>query len=119
MHKFNVDELFLAYLFEQLERVDDNNSHKPLFKSKIDDLMADIKTMKLLNFEEQSLNICNILEHMAVINAAIALTLETQGGTPPKSKKASLDLFIKRYLQDTQLSCKAYVSLLDAVLAIE
>ncbi|ETO93413.1 acyl-CoA dehydrogenase family protein [Legionella oakridgensis] len=119
MHKFNVDELFLAYLFEQLERVDDNNSHKPLFKSKIDDLTADIKTMKLLNFEEQSLNISNILEHMAVINAAIALTLETQGGTPPKSKKASLDLFIKRYLQDTQLSCKAYVSLLDAVLAIE
>ncbi|MGF2325103.1 acyl-CoA dehydrogenase family protein, partial [Acinetobacter baumannii] len=60
MHKFAIDELFIAHLQQLLEQVQDINPHKALFFEKINELDTTIKTMKLANHEEQSLHIKTI-----------------------------------------------------------
>lgn len=87
IHKFNVDEIFITYLRQLLEEIPQDFRYKTLFKNSIDNLATKIKTMKASNADEQSLQMKEIIEDMASLNAALALSIELQSGHPPEEKK--------------------------------
>ncbi|HEM0907932.1 TPA: acyl-CoA dehydrogenase, partial [Legionella pneumophila] len=116
MHKFAIDELFIAHLQQLLEQVQDINPHKALFFEKINELDTTIKTMKLANHEEQSLHIKTIIEHMASLLAALCLAIEIQQGQSPETKQAGLTLFIHDHIASCLLQHDDYMKILNKVI---
>ncbi|MDI9817996.1 MULTISPECIES: acyl-CoA dehydrogenase family protein [unclassified Legionella] len=117
IHKFNVDEIFLHYLGQLHAEIGDASQYKPLLKRSIGELAEKIKRMKKLTMDEQSLQIKEIVEQMATLNAALILNLEIQAVNPPETKIAALHLFIQRYLDKSQPDAdKNYLTLLSEVL---
>ncbi|ASQ44585.1 acyl-CoA dehydrogenase family protein [Legionella clemsonensis] len=115
MHKFNVDEIFINYLWRLLEEVPQDFNYRVLFNNNIDNLAKKIKAMKASNADEQSLQIKKIIEHMASLNAALTLSIELQWGNPPEEKKAALRLFIQLYLLPKEPN-EHYMALIEQVL---
>lgn len=116
MHKFAIDELFIAHLQQLLEQVQDINPHKALFFEKINELDTTIKTMKSANREEQSLYIKTIIEHMASLLAALCLAIEIQQGQSPETKQAGLTLFIHDHIASCLLQHDDYMKILNKII---
>ncbi|CZH84421.1 TPA: acyl-CoA dehydrogenase family protein [Legionella pneumophila] len=116
MHKFAIDELFIAHLRQLLEQIQDINPHKALFFEKINELDTTIKTMKSANHEEQSLHIKTIIEHMASLLAALCLAIEIQQGQCPKAKQAGLTLFIHDHIASCLLQHDDYMKILNKII---
>jgi alkylation response protein AidB-like acyl-CoA dehydrogenase len=116
--KFQVDELFLAHLSELLSELADDFLYKSIIKDKIDELSSQIKTMKTLSPALQTLHLKEIVEQMAIVNAALALGLEIQKNNAPKTKVAALSLFISRYFHKKNRKDENYLVLIDEVLGI-
>lgn len=116
MHKFAIDELFIAHLQQLLEQVQDINPHKALFFEKINELDTTIKTMKSANHEEQSLHIKTIIEHMASLLAALCLAIEIQQGQSPETKQAGLTLFIHDHIASCLLQHDDYMKILNKII---
>ncbi|HAT7943748.1 TPA: acyl-CoA dehydrogenase [Legionella pneumophila] len=116
MHKFAIDELFIAHLRQLLEQVQDINPHKALFFEKINELDTTIKTMKSANHEVQSLHIKTIIEHMASLLAALCLAIEIQQGQSPETKQAGLALFIHNHIASCLLQHDDYMKILNKII---
>ncbi|HAU1152637.1 TPA: acyl-CoA dehydrogenase [Legionella pneumophila] len=116
MHKFAIDELFIAHLRQLLEQVQDINPHKGLFFEKINELDTTIKIMKSANHEEQSLLIKTIIEHMASLLAALCLAIEIQQGQSPEAKQAGLTLFIHEHIASCLLKHDDYMKILNIII---
>ncbi|KTD18773.1 Acyl-CoA dehydrogenase [Legionella lansingensis] len=116
IHKFKVDEIFITHLWRLWEDIPGDFDDKALLKDNINALVDNIKSMKTLAMDEQSLHAQTVIEHMASLNAALTLVLELHVGNPPASKKAALILFMQRYLGKKQQKDSKYIALLDAVL---
>jgi acyl-CoA dehydrogenase len=116
IHKLGVDEIFVQHLRDLLEHVDANFEYRTVLEEKIDLLVDRIKDMKEQDKEIQTLRIKEIIEQMAILNAALTLILELQIGTPPDAKVASMSLFMQNYVIKTKLQDANYLALLDAVL---
>lgn len=117
MHKFNVDDIFLNYLWQLFQDIPAESLYKSLFKKNIEDLTNQINHMKTLTMPEQSLQIKTIIESMATLNAALTFELELNKGMPSEAKKACQALFIQNYLESKQVHDENYLALLDNVLA--
>lgn len=118
INKFQVDELFLAHLLQLLSQVKDSCQYKLTLQENIATLAEKIKVMKRGSPEEQSLQIREIIEMMAILHAALTLVLELQTGNPPEAKKAALDLFMQKYLNKNHYPYTDYLALLNRVLAV-
>ncbi|WP_241480490.1 acyl-CoA dehydrogenase family protein [Legionella norrlandica] len=116
MHKFAIDELFIAHLQQLLEQIHDQNPHKTLLKEKINNLSETIKTMKSRSHEEQTLLIKIVIEHMASLLAALCLAIEMQQGQSPKAKQAALILFINDHLANCSLKHSDYMKILNTII---
>lgn len=113
IHKFAVDELFLAYAKTLLETIDTNSPHKTALHDKIDALAANFAQLKGLPEQEQSLRIRDIVEEMAVVNAALTLALEAQTGQAPKAKHAALALYLQKNVTKEKMLFERYLGLLN------
>ncbi|KTD28797.1 acyl-CoA dehydrogenase family protein [Legionella maceachernii] len=116
IEKFKVDELFLDYLHQLFNQLTNHSEHKAFIKEKMNDLSNAINTMKTMPSATQSLHIQTIVEQMAILHAALALALEIETVKPPKSKEASLTLFINHYFRKDYRQDSHYLALLNAVL---
>ncbi|WP_058441263.1 acyl-CoA dehydrogenase family protein [Legionella brunensis] len=117
IHKFNVDDIFLHYLWQLFNEIPQDFHYKSLFKENIENLADKIGRMKTLTMDEQSLQIKEIIEHMATLNAALTLGLELHRGNPPDAKRASLSLFVESYLGEKQRRDENYIALLNKILS--
>ena len=115
IEKFHVDDLVIAHLSDSLNKLT-NSQEIGLFKEKIDELTIKAAAMKRLNAAEQSLQIQELLEQMAVLHSALSLSLELQHANPPQTKKAALNLFIKKNWHKNHSKDNTYITLLDEVL---
>ncbi|STX41387.1 Acyl-CoA dehydrogenase [Legionella donaldsonii] len=118
INKFQVDELFLAHLLQLLNQVKESSQHKLTLQENIVVLAEKIKVMKRVSAEEQSLQIQEIIEKMAILHAALTLVLELQVGNPPEAKKGALDLFMQKHINKNGYPYTDYIGLLNAILAI-
>lgn len=118
INKFQVDELFLAHLLQLLNQVKDSCQHKLTLEENIVALAEKIKVMKRISPEEQSLQIQEIIEMMAILHAALTLVLELQVGNPPEAKKAALDLFMQKHINKNCYPYANYIGLLNTILAL-
>ncbi|WED42933.1 acyl-CoA dehydrogenase family protein [Legionella cardiaca] len=116
MHKFKVDEIFISYLWQLYKGIPETSHYKTILKNSLEILTEKIKTLKTLTMDEQSLQIQEVIEHMACLNAALTLALEIKMANPPEAKKASLSLFIQKYLENKPSRDENYLALLNAVL---
>lgn len=116
IEKFHVDVLFITHLTKMLDGIENNFQDKKLLKKYLDELAIKINTMKRSSPAEQSLQIKDLIEQMAVLHAALALALEVQKNNPPPTKKAALTLFLKNYVYKNLERNESYISLLDEVL---
>ncbi|CEK12234.1 Acyl CoA dehydrogenase, short chain specific [Legionella hackeliae] len=119
IHKFNVDEIVITYLWQLFNEIPQDFHYKSLFKESIENLAGKIEQMKTRTLDEQSLQIKEVIEHMAALNAALTLGLELQKGKPPETKKAALFLFVESYLGKKQRYDENYIALLNEILGEE
>lgn len=118
IEKFHVDELVIAHLLQLYNKISDDFPEKSALKKQINELTTQINAMKNLTLPEQSLQIQEIVERMAVLNSAFTLCLELQTGKAPQTKKTALTLFLKKNVYKNYQKDGAYIDLLDAVLGI-
>ncbi len=118
IEKFKVDELFVNYLSELSAEIKDDFPYKSIINDNIVNLKDQINVLKKLSPALQTLYIEKIVEQMSVVNAALALSIEVQSGTSPKTKQGALSLFIHKYLHKKYLKDDNYLSLLDDVLGL-
>lgn len=116
MEKFNVGELVLEHLHQLINQLTGHSENTTLIKEKLGELANSIRALKTMPAAAQTLQIEAVVEQMAILHAVLALSLEIQTGKPPKSKEASLTLFINRYFRKDYRQDNHYLSLLNAVL---
>lgn len=116
MHKFAIDELFIAHLQQLWEQVHDINPHKTLLQEKINGLATTIKTMKSRSHEEQSLLIKEVIEHMASLLAVLCLAIEIQKDQSPEAKQAGFTLFINDHIGSCSLKHGDYMKILNTII---
>ena len=78
--------------------------------------MERFEQFRALGQKEQTLRIQDIVQQMAVLLSAVTLALETQYNKPPKSKEASLILFIRKYINAHYCPEEAYLTLLEKII---
>ncbi|QBR84457.1 acyl-CoA dehydrogenase [Legionella israelensis] len=115
INKFQVDEIFLHYLDELLSKIENQHDQYEFYENK-QQLKKELNTFKSLNLQEQSLKIQFIVKKMITLLSAITLILELQHDEPPVSKKASLILFVRKYLNPEYHAEENYLDLLEKVL---
>lgn len=112
--KFQVDEIVLHHMDKLLQQIKDKEHQNCLHESK-QQLGSKIERFKQLKPEEQSLQIQYIVHKMAALLAALTLALELEQGQAPEAKKASLILFIRKYLNAKHCPEEKYLKLLNSI----
>ena len=79
-------------------------------------LADNLEQFRVLREEEQTLRIQDIVKQMAVLLSAVTLAMEIQHDKPPKSKEASLILFIRKYINARYCLEEEYLTLLEKVI---
>lgn len=94
IQRYDIDEIFLNYL--------ENFDLDPRIQKRLSRLKEDLKVLKSSKGDLQSLQIKSIVDHMALIFAALHLQVEAahQASEGSDSKKRCLDLFLMLHMED-------------------
>lgn len=113
--KFQVDTLFHQHIQTLIETIKDKRCQSCLMENS-QQLADNLEQFRVLREEEQTLRIQDIVKQMAVLLSAVTLAMEIQHDKPPKSKEASLILFIRKYINARYCLEEEYLSLLEKVI---
>ncbi len=106
IHKYQVDELYMQYMHDQLTTITAQSAQITLLKQRLDQLQIDFATLKQLKPDLQNLQIRSIMDTMMILFSALQLLKEAtdqQKNTGDNNKLSCFNYFVDRHINEKPL----------------
>ncbi len=93
MHKFNIDQLYLEFMYTELKKMQKYSLHTQVILTELDSLKEELALFRQLNASVQQLQIRLIVDRMAILYCALMLFIEAIAQQKSEKESSKLDCY--------------------------